>query len=118
MFGRINIDRKMERRVRRHKWGSINKMLKRADTKTKLAFAKACCTSSDDQAVHLLLNLMNDDDKAIQIQAVKSIGMMGKESEKTHLQWAIDHLSENSDDLHQAIKESIAEINRRLHEKG
>jgi hypothetical protein len=48
------------------------------------------------------------------MQAVKSLGAVGNDNAKTHLQSLFDHLPDGKDSIKDAIKESIVKINIRI----
>lgn len=110
MFG--NSEQKLEHLVKAHQWEKISKKISSSDAKTRLAAAEACGSADDEEAANLLVHLLRDSDKAVQLMAVKSIGQVGGEAAKTHLQQLLEQPGD-SDELKAAIKESILEINRR-----
>jgi HEAT repeat protein len=112
MFGN-NADQ-MGHLVEKHQWEKVDKKLNGADAEAKVALAAACANSSDEEASSCLISLLNDSDESVQIQAIKSLGIIGSENAKTNLQWLSDHLPAGKDAVKTAAREAIAQINKHL----
>lgn len=111
MFG--NSTNHLAHMVEKHQWEKIEKKLSKAGTEEKAALAAACGSSTDDEAIMLLVNLLQDDDDKVLLQAVKSLGEVGIDSSKMHLQWLLNHLPDDKKELRQAIDEATAKISKR-----
>lgn len=96
--------------VKKGEWDKIDKKLNAFDEKTKVELAAACGTSSDEKAPGILIDLLKDRSPAVQLQAVQSLGLIGRDSTKTHLMWLLDHLPENGEELRKAIQEALGKI--------
>lgn len=110
MFG--NINDQMENLVEKNQWEKITKKLDGADAKTRLAAAAACAKTKDGRGLNILISLLKDNDAAVQLQAIKSIGMVGNVNAKTHLQWISEHLPEGREGVKEAIQEAIMQIGK------
>lgn len=96
------------------KWDSLNKKLNGANKQTRLEIAEACSHSSDDESMNILVRLLTDDEPDVQMQAVKSLGISGRPSAKSHLSWLRDQLpAQGREEIKQAIKEAFAAITAR-----
>jgi HEAT repeat protein len=108
----------MEHLVKKHQWDKIGKQLHSADAQSRLALATdlatACGSSLNEGAVNTLIYLLNVSDENVLMQAVKSLGAVGNDNAKTHLQSLFDHLPDGKDSIKDAIKESIVKINIRI----
>jgi HEAT repeat protein len=107
-FGSEN---KMEQLVKKHQWDKINKKLPDANTEQRIALATACGSSFDEGAAHTLINMLEDSDEEVLIQAIKSLGEVGSDNAKTHLRARSERLPEGNDRIKKAISESIAKLN-------
>jgi hypothetical protein len=99
--------------VAKNKWDKIQGKVDKANAQTKLEIAEACSRSGEDESMNILVRLMTDSDAAVQLQAVKSLGLSARSSAKTHLSWLSERLPEGKDELKQAIREAMANISRR-----
>ena len=111
MFGHNGAQ--MEHLVKKHQWDKIDKKLNGANVQTKIALAAACGGSSDDTASSILINLLRDHDEGVQLQAIKSLGAIGKGSCKTHLQWLAENLAGEKKEIREAISEAISQVSNR-----
>lgn len=110
MFG--NNGNQMEQMVKKHNWDKIEKRLQGSSAQLRLELATACGNSSDASASNFLINLLRDNDENVQIQAVKSLGMIKSENAKTSIRMLFEQLPEGKSTLREAIRESIAMINK------
>lgn len=111
MFG--NGGNQIVHMVQKHQWDKIEKKLQNADAQTKAAFAAACGESSDEEAVTHLINLLQDSDENVLLQTVKSLGAIGHDNAKTHLQWLANNLPEGKQEIQKGIGEAFAKITSR-----
>lgn len=111
MFG--NSRQQMEHFVKSHQWDKIGKKLPGADAETKAALAVACGHSTDEEAPNILINLLRDSNEGVQLQAVNSLGAIGNNSAKTHLQWLAGNLQGEKKELREAISHAISQLSDR-----
>jgi HEAT repeat protein len=102
-----------EHLVEKNQWDKIMGKLDRANVQTRLEIAEACSKSNEDESMNILIRLLTDEDEKVQLQAVKSLGISGRSSTKTHLNWLLSHLSEDKVELREAIKEASMAIAKR-----
>jgi hypothetical protein len=107
----FNNENEMENLVQKHHWDKVNKKLHNADAKTRLSLAAACGSSFDEDASNILVNMLNDSDEGVMIQAVKSLGDVGHDNAKTHLQSLLGRLPDGQESIKATIRDSIAKIN-------
>ena len=110
MFG--SNGNQMEHMVTKRQWEKINKKLPGANAEAKISLASACSSSTDGEALQVLFNLLKDSDAGVQLQAVKSLGVIGDSSVKPHLQWLMANAGDNKE-LKDAIGEAMSAINKR-----
>lgn len=111
MFG--NSGNQMVHMVQKHQWDKVEKKLSGADAEAKTALASACGESSDEEASVLLLNLLQDSDEKVLLQAVKSLGAVGHDNAKTNLQWLAGNLPADKKEIQKAISEAITKISNK-----
>jgi hypothetical protein len=102
-----------EHMVEKNQWEKITGKINKANVQTRLDVAEACSLSSEDESMNILIRLLTDSDPAVQLQAVKSLGISGRSNAKTHLAWLNDRLPEGREDVRQAIKEATMAISSR-----
>jgi HEAT repeat protein len=102
-----------EHMVEKNQWDKINSKTVKANVQTKLEIAEACSKSSEDESMNILIRFLTDTDESVQLQAIKSLGISGRSSTKTHLFWLSEHLPADKEVLKKAIKESLASISAR-----
>lgn len=108
MFNKAN---DMEHLVEKHHWDKIKKKLPTLSPSDRVTLAAACGKSSDEDALNLLMELLEDKNEAVVMQAVKSLGDVGRDNAKTHLLALLEKLPEGNEPLKAVIKESISKIN-------
>jgi HEAT repeat protein len=96
--------------VEKNQWVKITEKLSNANARTRLEIASACGKSKEDDSANVLIRLLRDNDEAVQLQAVQSLGMNGRSTAKTHLMWLMDHLPEGREHIKVAIREANASI--------
>jgi len=115
MFG--SKEDRLRRLIRKNRWGKISKILETADSQTKILFASECGSSKNEKSLNYLIALLRDEDEKVQLEAVKSLGLLGKESAKTHLLDILNNLPKEKTELNNAIRESISKINEAIAEE-
>lgn len=110
MFG--NSEEKMEHLVKKGQWDKLIHKSGSSDVKTRVAVAEACGQAADVAALNVLIPLLRDGSKDVRLQAVKSIGLVGDESAKTHL-LMLEQTPGNDDEMKAALKEAIHQISKR-----
>lgn len=111
MFG--NGKDHIEKLVLKNKWEKITAMLGKANEQTRLDIAEACSKSSEDESMNTLIRLIRDQSEAVQMQAIKSLGISGRASTKSHLSHLMQNLPEGKDEVRRTIMESLAAISKR-----
>ena len=111
MFG--NEEKKIARLVKRERWTKIQKMLEKGERATRVRITAALGTSRNDDAFNILVTLLKDNDEKVQLEAIKSMGELGVDRAKVHLQDMGSKLPEEKTEFIEAIKESLAKINER-----
>jgi len=100
----------MEQLVNKHQWDKIGKKLHDADAQSRLVLATACGNSTDEDALNTLVKLLHDSDEKVLFETVKSLGHIGSDNAKTHLQALYERLPDGKDSLKSAVLASVAEI--------
>lgn len=106
MFGHKNNN--IEALVEKHQWKKVEKALGTADAAGRIAACLAFERTSDDEGRNLLVVLLSDPDPAVQLQAVKSLGVVGTTETVTHLRMLAGRTPEGNVELTQALKAAIA----------
>jgi len=112
MSGKVQ-DR-VTRLIKWRRWNRINKELAKADSLTKVEFAAAFGKATDENSYNLLISLLSEKDDNVLHEAIRSLGIRGRENAKTHLQQLAASLPKEKTELHSAVKEAIAMINKRI----
>ncbi|HCS73276.1 MAG TPA: hypothetical protein DIW17_05300 [Clostridiales bacterium] len=106
-----NSEKRIARLVKRGRWTKIQKMLGKSDSATRAAITTELGNTQEEDAFNILVMLLKDNDEKVQLEAVKSLGVLGVERAKVHLQDMISKIPEDKTELNDAIKNSIAQIN-------
>jgi len=114
MFG--SKEDRLRKLIRKNRWGKISKILETADSQTKILFASECGSTKNEKSLNYLIALLRDDDEKVQLEAVKALGLLGKDSAKTHLLDILNNLPKEKTELYNAIRESISKINEAIAE--
>lgn len=101
----------MESLVEKKNWEKINKKLPKASSEEKIQLADACTKCMDEDSSYTLINLLTDHDMNVVMEAVKSLGVIGRSNAKTHLQMLLGRIPESDTAKCALIKDSIAKIN-------
>lgn len=91
------------------KWAKIEKKFFYANAENRLALSEALGnTSGGEECYNMLFELIKDNDKAVQLAAVKALGKCGVDNAVARLQWVLERASADEkeliDELHTAIK--------------
>ncbi len=105
--------KRISRLIKWNRWEKIKKLLEKGDSETRMAVAAELGTTTDDHAYNLLILLLKDNDEKVQLQVIKSLGELGVERAKVHLQNMLSTTKENTE-LYNTILESISKINKKL----
>jgi HEAT repeat protein len=105
-------EKRIARLIKWKRWNKIAKELEKADSQTRVEFAAEFGKLAEENCYNYLINLLDDKDEDVQLQAIKSLGDSGRENAKTHLQKLAENLPKEKNVLHDAIRESISKINK------
>jgi hypothetical protein len=111
MFG--SKEKKISRLIQKGKWEELNKKFLNSDTETKIMLAQECSKATDPGVNSILTTLIRDSDKRVQLAAVKSIAMTGKDHEVAQLQWLLSNTPEENKELIAAVQEAISKVRGR-----
>jgi hypothetical protein len=111
MFG--SKESKIKKYTKKGKWETINKKFLSSDTETRLILAKVCAKANNPGVNSILTTLMRDPDEKVQLEAVKSIAVTGKDHEVAQLQWLLSNTSEENTELREAIQFAISQARGR-----
>ena len=108
----MNSNKKIARLIKRERWTKIQKMLEKGQSDTRARITAALGTSRNDDAFNILVMLLKDNDEKVQLEAIKSMGELGVDRAKVHLQDMGSKLPKEKTELADALKEAIAKINK------
>jgi len=111
MFG--SKQSKIEKLVLKGKWDKINKKYLNGDAKTRLLLAQACAKAKDMGVNNILAVLLRDPDEKVQLAAIKSIGITGRDHEAAQLQWIIENTPAEKTEIIDAAKEAFSMVRGR-----
>ena len=102
-------EQELEKLIKADKWDKIEKKFFYADPVHRLILAKGLAAVSEkDECYNMLFELIKDDDKDVQLAAVKSLGICGTDSAVARLQWVLNRTPESEtkliEEIHDAIK--------------
>ena len=107
MFG--SKEKRIMHLIEKGKWEELNKYLKQ-DAETRLVLAQECSKAKDPGVNSILTALMRDNDKRVQLAAVKSIAVTGKDHEVAQLQWLLTITPEDNKELLIAVHDAISNV--------
>ncbi|MFZ2539639.1 MAG: HEAT repeat domain-containing protein [Oscillospiraceae bacterium] len=87
MFG--DKDAELEKWISTGKWDKIEKKFLYSNDENRLTLAKALSTTSADEGYNALVSLIKDENKDVQLEAIKSLGVTGSERAAAQLQWVL-----------------------------
>lgn len=108
MFG--SKEKTIEKMIKKGKWEQLSKKFLTSDTETRLILAQACAKADNPGVNSLLTTLIRDKDEKVQMEAVKSIAITGKDHEVAQLQWLLTNTPADKTVLIDAIQHAIAEV--------
>lgn len=111
MFG--NKTNKMRHMVDRHEWDKLLKKYGTLTAEEKVQLAEACGTSDADESGNMLITLVKENDKQIQLAAIKSLAAVGGQNAKTTLQWLMGRLTDDKADLKAPMLDAVEKIGAR-----
>ena len=111
MFG--SKEKKISRLIQKGKWEELNRKFLNSDAETKLILAQECSKAKDPGVNSILTFLMRDSDRRVQLAAVKSIAVTGKDHEVAQLQWLLSNMPEEDKELFIAVQEAISKVRGR-----
>jgi len=111
MFG--SKEKKIEKFILKGQWDKISKKYLNADVETRLLLARQCEKSKDDEVNNILSVLIRDVDERVQIAAIKSMGVTGKDHETAQLQWILSNTPESKKEVIAAAKEALSMVKGR-----
>ncbi len=104
-----NAEKKIEKMVLKNKWESLSRFID-SNAETRLILATQCAKATEPGVNSILTKLIRDEDDRVQLEAVKSIGLTGKDHEVAQLQWVLSNISEDQKELKAALQESISKV--------
>lgn len=108
MFG--SKEQKVLHLIQKGKWEELNRRYLNSDAETRLMLAQECSKANDPGVNSILTTLIRDSDKRVQLAAVKSIAITGKDHEVAQLQWLLSNTPEENGELLIAIHEAISNV--------
>jgi hypothetical protein len=105
-------EKTIQRLIKKGKWEALRKFLN-SDPETRLILAKECGKSNDPGVNSVLTTLLRDEDEKVQLEAVKSITVTGRDHEVAQLQWLMSNTPEDKTELISAIQNAIASVRGR-----
>ncbi len=108
MFG--SKEKSIEKLIKKGKWEALTKKFMQADSETRLVLAKESAKADNPGVNSILTTLIRDSDEKVQLEAVKSIGITGKDHEVAQLQWLLTNTPEEKSGLRDAIQEAISKV--------
>lgn len=109
MFGKGN---EMETLVNKRNWEKINKKLEKASAEEKIQLAEACTSCLDEDSSYTCINLLTDSDLNVVLAAAKTLGEIGHDNAKTHLQILLSRIPESDTEKQTIVRDAIGKINK------
>jgi HEAT repeat protein len=110
LFG--DIDKKIDAYVNKGKSEKIAGLLQQKKKGVRLKAIEALGQIGDDHAVNSLVLMLSDPDPEIRKQTAKSMGDIGKDVCKSHLQHRVQH--EENEEVTKAISDAIMRITEKV----
>lgn len=111
MFGEKGSE--IEKLVKGGKWDKIEKKYLHSNDENRLALANALCESPADECYNALVDLIKDDNKEVQLAAIKALGATGSERAVAQLQWVLAKTPESDTKTVTAVQAAIAHVRSR-----
>ncbi len=108
MFG--SKEKSIEKLIKKDKWEALTKKYLQSDSETRLILAKACAKAENPGVNSILTTLIRDSDEKVQLEAVRSIAITGKDHEVAQLQWLLSNTPEEKSVLRDAIQDAISKV--------
>lgn len=96
--------------IEKGKWEDLNRKYLNSNAETRLMLAQECSKAKDPGVNSILTSLIRDSDKKVQLAAVKSIAITGKDHEVAQLQWLLSNTPEEDKELIVAVHEAISKV--------
>lgn len=103
----------IEKCVKAGKWDKIEKKYLGSSDENRLELAIALGTTSADEGYNALINLIKDENPKVQLEAVKSLGLISGERAVGQLQWLLSKTPATNKELQDAINTSVTQIKAR-----
>jgi len=103
-------EKTIEKLIKKGKWEALNKKFLGSDKETRLVLAKACAKADNPGVNSILTTLIRDSDEKVQLEAVKSIAVTGKDHEVAQLQWVLSNTPKENSVLHDAVQYAISQV--------
>lgn len=100
---------KLEKLVQKKHWDKLRKSL-RGGNEEQLALARACASSDADECCNILVTLLHEDSREVQLAAVNSLGAIGNDHATAQLQWLLTRLTPDETELIDAIHAAIKNV--------
>lgn len=99
--------------VEKGKWPKVEKSVRSNDSAARAEAAKALSASKADEAYNLLIDLLKDSDPNVQMEAIKSLGVVGSTRAADQLQWVLDRTPETDTARIAELRNSITQVRSR-----
>ena len=108
MFG--HSEDKIEKLVEKKHWDKLQSKYLNGSDDQRLELAKACGGSDADESCNILVTLLHDENEAVQMEAVKSLGKIGNDHTTAQLQWLLSQQKKKKTELIHEIHQAIASV--------
>lgn len=106
LFSKKTPEEKMEKLVHRKAWGELSEYMFK-DKEHKIALAQALGTSETEEAIDLLMELVESKDQDILEAACESLKKVGDDHNTTELLRILQTIPEENEPLRKKISETI-----------
>ncbi len=86
--------------VKEGKWEKLESEVGKVDAEKCKEIAAACATSKEDGAYNVLISILDKDDRACKLAAIKALGEQGRGSSATHLMHLMDASAGDEEMIH------------------
>ena len=107
LFSKKTPEEKMEKLVHRKAWGELSEYM------FKIALAQALGTSETEEAIDLLMELVESKDQDILEAACESLKKVGDDHNTTELLRILQTIPEENEPLRKKISETIQALHKR-----
>ena len=112
LFSKKTPEEKMEKLVHRKAWGELSEYMFK-DKEHKIALAQALGTSETEEAIDLLMELVENKDQDILEAACESLKKVGDDHNTTELLRILQTIPEENEPLRKKISETIQVLHKR-----